>query len=469
MTSRNHNNIPGRVKSAVQMVNTDFKVSKKFYLLTGVVVLAASSALTFTRNLPPNTAEANAAVVVPSAPEFDLSRDDLFLIDGSLEAARHETLTIKPGQNLGPLLQDTGIAPGTAYQITKAFSEVFPPRNIRAGQSFTIAFEDDVVTDMTFRPDPERTIFVSRGQDDSFAAREIAAELKYETKIVAGAIKDSLYLDASRLGAPDKVIQQFANIYEYSVDFQRDIRAGDEFELMFEVSRDHKGNVVKARDLLFTSFSPRGNAQQYYLFSDSKGRENFYDLKGKTAKRKLRATPINGARLSSSFGRRRHPISGYRKMHKGVDFAARRGTPILAAGTGVVERANRFSTYGNYVRIRHTDGYKTAYAHMKGFARGIRAGARVRQDQVIGYVGSTGASTGPHLHYEVLKNNKHINPRQLNQLSGKPLKASEKPAFDVKRKNIDSLRKILLDDLERVRLMSMIEPGQGVLLPDTAQ
>ena len=204
------------------------------------------------------------------------------------------------------------------------------------------------------------------------------------------------------MGAPDKVVAQFANIYEYSVDFQRDIQPGDEFELFFEVARDHKGKIIKAGDLLYTSFSPRGKKTDYYLYEDSKGRENFYDAKGKTAKRKLRATPINGARLSSSFGRRKHPILGYRKMHAGVDFAAPRGTPILAAGSGTVERANRYGSYGNYIRIRHTDGYKTAYAHLKSFARGVKSGKYVKQDQVIGYVGTTGRSTGPHLHYDCL-------------------------------------------------------------------
>jgi len=175
-----------------------------------------------------------------------------------------------------------------------------------------------------------------------------------------------------------------------------------------EVARDRKGKIIKSGDLLYTSFSPRGKQSEYWLYTDSKNRENYYDEKGKTAKRKLRATPVNGARLSSSFGKRRHPILGYRKMHAGVDFAAPRGTPILAAGSG-------------------TDGYKTAYAHLQKFARGVRAGAYVNQDQVIGYVGTTGRSTGPHLHYEVHLNGKKINPRRLSQLAGKPLHKSEMP------------------------------------------
>jgi len=261
-----------------------------------------------------------------------------------------------------------------------------------------------------------------------------------ETVSVKTSIENSIYLDAGALGAPDKVIIQFANIYEYSVDFQRDIQPGDEFEMFFEVARDNHGNIVKAGDLLYTSFSPRGKKMDYYLFADSKDRENFYDQDGKTAKRKLRATPINGARLSSSFGKRRHPILGYRKMHSGVDFAARTGTPIMAAGNGTVEVAGRNGGYGNYIRIRHSDGYKTAYAHLSKYARGIRKGKYVKQDQIIGYVGSTGRSTGPHLHYEVHLHGKKINPRRLSQLSGKPLAKDQIPAFKKRRAEIDALR-----------------------------
>jgi murein DD-endopeptidase MepM/ murein hydrolase activator NlpD len=413
---------------------------KRFYgLMTlGVLTLAAVTVL------PQNSEAVATSSEVSSAQEtvFDLSRDDLFLIEPEVKALREVSLTLKSGQNLGPLLQDHGLSPGTAHRVTTAFSTVFPPRNIRAGQNFHLSFTGDEFTDLAFKPNVDKTIFITRRGND-FDAREVQAELRFDQMRIAGNIKNSLYLDASDLGAPDKVIVQFANIYEYSVDFQRDIQPGDRFEMIFNVSRNHKDEIVKAGDLLFTSFSPRGKTADYYLYEDSKGRENFYDAKGKTAKRKLRATPVNGARLSSSFGRRKHPISGYRKMHRGVDFAARSGTPIMAAGTGTVVRANRYGGYGNYIRIKHSDGYSTAYAHLKNFARGIKPGKRVTQDQIIGYVGSTGASTGPHLHYEVLKNGKHINPRRLNQLSGRPLAKSELPKFTQRQSEIDSLRRAL--------------------------
>lgn len=380
---------------------------------------------------------ASAAVNVP---EFDLSRFDLALSDDfKTVGGTVRSVELQPGDNLGPLLQREGMSGSDAHRFVQAFSEEFSPRRLRAGQSFNLHFDGDAISDVTFRPNAERTIFVSR-DNDVWNARAVDAEFRYETMSVRASIENSLYLDATRLGAPDKVVAQFANIYEYSVDFQRDIHPGDEFELFFEVARDNTGAVVKAGDLLYTSFTPRDKELNYWLFEDSDGNENYYDADGKTAKRKLRATPINGARLSSSFGRRKHPILGYRKMHSGVDFAAPTGTPIMAAGNGVVERANRFGSFGNYIRIRHSDGYQTAYAHLNGFARGIKKGTRVSQDQIIGYVGTTGRSTGPHLHYEVIHNGKKINPRRLSQLSGKPIASDKIPAFEQRRAEIDAAR-----------------------------
>ena len=450
-----------RASAFAKIKSTKIYSDRRFHGLGVLAVLALTTAF-----LLPNSQEAKAdapAAQLASLPAFDLTRDDLYLIDRDVQNHRTVTLTLKSGENLGPLLQKNGLTPSTAYRVTRAFSEVFPPRNIRAGQDFHLSFSGDDFTDMTFKPNSDKTIFVSKTGDD-FSAREVAAELRFDQMVVSGSIENSLYLDANRLGAPDKVIVQFANIYEYSVDFQRDIQPGDAFEMVFNVSRNHKGEIVKAGDLLYTSFSPRGKTSNYYLFKDDKGRENFYDVKGKTAKRKLRATPINGARLTSSFGRRKHPISGYRKMHKGVDFGARSGTPIMAAGTGTVVRANRYGGYGNYIRIKHSDGYSTAYAHMKNFARGIKKGTRVTQDQIIGYVGSTGASTGPHLHYEVLKNGKHINPRQLNQLSGKPLAKADMPRFEDRRREIDALRNRLLSEQSAIAEVYTLQPGEGVLI-----
>ncbi len=428
-----------RLEAFITMSNTRIYHDNRFKFV-GACSVFALALFMISPDSPPAEAKTEPNVIA-AASFIDLSRDDLYLISHPVQTAA-KTLTLKSGDSLGPLLQKNGLEPNQAYEITKSFSDVYDPRKVRAGQDFNLYFDGDELKHLTYKPAVERTVYVSRQDDGTFESKDITAEFKMETVSVKTSIENSIYLDANNLGAPDKVIQQFANIYEYSVDFQRDIQPGDEFEMFFEVAKDNKGNIVKAGNLLFTSFSPRGKKMDYYLYEDAKGRENFYDAGGKTAKRKLRVTPINGARLSSSYGKRRHPILGYRKMHTGVDFAARSGTSIMAAGNGTVEYASRYGGYGNYIRIRHSDGYKTAYAHMSKFARGIRVGKYVTQDQTIGYVGTTGRSTGPHLHYEVHRHGKKINPRTLSQLSGKPLSSSEMPAFKKRRAEIEALKAI---------------------------
>ncbi len=386
--------------------------------------------------------EVQASVIEPQ--EIAISHDEIFDDLSAQSETGHvaKTVTLKSGDSLGPLLQKNGVDGQTAYRVTQAFASVYSPRDLRAGQNINLYLDDnDGLFGISLKPNLERALYVTRTPAGDFSARDLAISFPKELVQVSGIIENSLYLDAARKGVPDKVTVQFSQIYEHSVDFQRDIQPGDAFTMAFELYRDAKGNPLKAGDLLYTGFSPRGKMAEYYLYENKSGQENYYDQDGKGAKRKLMRTPINGARLSSGFGRRKHPISGYRKNHNGVDFAARSGTPIMAAGVGVVERANRWSTFGNYVRIRHSDGYKTAYAHMKSFARGIKAGSRVRQGQTIGYVGTTGASTGPHLHYEVHKNGRPINPNSLSTLSGKPLPKTEKADFDKRRAQINRLRK----------------------------
>ena len=425
-----------RMNAFFSMSNTRRLRSRRFGFLA---VCAVAAGVMLAAPQTRSTGTASAALIPIKTNKLDLTRHDLYLEDGSFEANKQLVLEVKPGQSLGPILQKNGLSGSMAYKVTEAFSKSFDPRDVRAGHKFTLHYSDETFSGLTYKPRIEKTVFVTR-QGEDFASRTIDAEFKMDVVAIKSTIQNSLYLDANRLGATDKVIQQFASIYEYSVDFQRDIRPGDAFEMFFEVARDHQGKIIKSGDLMYTSFSPRGKTSEYYLYTDAKGRENYYDAKGQTAKRKLRATPVNGARLSSGFGRRKHPVLGYVKNHKGLDFAAPRGTPILAAGRGTIERASRYGSFGNYIRIRHSDGYKTAYAHLKGFARGIKSGTHVRQDQVIGYVGTTGRSTGPHLHYEVHHNGKAINPRKLAQLSGKKINASEMANFKKRQSEINRQR-----------------------------
>ncbi len=425
--------------------NTEGKAAsspKKVMLIAGsFLVLAVSASLLSSHGRAASQTPSGKTVAEAKSGRMAQLTDFRLLDDEALTGSQTQRITLKPGDSLGPLLQKNGITANQAYAVTEAFSKVYAPRNLRAGQHINLYFagEDRRFIGLSLKPDTASTVFVNKN-GTGFSAKKIAAEFKKELVRVSAPITNSLYLDAKALGAPDKVIVQFSQIYAHSVDFQRDIRAGDRFEMLFELYRDHKGNPIKAGDLVFTSFAPHGKTSQYYLYEDSKGHEGYYDAKGKGAKRMLMRTPINGARLTSRFGYRKHPIKGYRKKHKGVDFGAPRGTPIMAGGTGTITHAGRYGGYGNYIRIRHSDGYSTAYGHMKGFARGIKRGVHVRQGQTIGYVGTTGLSTGPHLHYEVLKNGRQINPMRLATLTGKPLPKSERANFQKRVAKIKALR-----------------------------
>ena len=342
------------------------------------------------------------------------------------------------------LLEKKGLSSNEVYGISRAIDKVYPVNLLRPGNEFYLYLQNKKLEHFVFRPNFEKTIFIDV-IDGGYNTREVISEYKSQRVGISGEISTSLYIDATKSGIPDRIVDQFTKIYEYSVDFQRDIRPGDKFTMYFDAYKNRKGDIVKTGDLLYTSFSPGDKKSEFWLFSNEKKTENFYDKNGKTAKRRLRATPINVARISSGFGGRKHPILGYRKMHTGVDFAAPTGTPVLAAGSGTVEYAAWNGAAGKYIRIRHTDGYKTAYFHLSRI--NVSVGKYVKQDQIIGKVGSTGRSTGPHLHYEVILNGKKINPKRLSQLSGKPLGKAEMNKFNKRREEIEKMRTSDLNSL----------------------
>jgi len=247
------------------------------------------------------------------------------------------------------------------------------------------------------------------------------------------------------LGAADQQVVDFAQVFAYDVDFQREVHPGDKFEMVFESLSDERGNIIRRGDVLYASLNGKAVDKGFYRFTTpDEGVTDYFQGNGESATRFLMKTPINGARLSSSFGRRRHPISGYSRLHKGTDFAAPSGTPIYAAGHGTVERASRYGGYGKYVRVRHANGYKTAYAHMSRYGPGVKSGRRIRQGDIVGYVGSTGASTGPHLHYEVYINGKPVNAMALKLPTGRKLANTPEimTAFEARRDEIDLFREI---------------------------
>ena len=275
-----------------------------------------------------------------------------------------------------------------------------------------------------------------RKSQNEFLVKENILQLYKKEVVVKNTIKNNLYTSAVESGVEPNIIVEFARVFGFEVDFQRDIRKGDWFEILYEKFEDDNNRVRDTGKILYASMYVNGNEINLYNFNYN-NKEEYYDIKGKSITKSLMKTPINGARLSSTFGMRKHPILGYNKMHRGTDFAAPSGTPIMASGSGTVTRARWCGGGGNCVKIKHNSTYETIYAHMKAFAKGIKEGRKVRQGQIIGYVGSTGLSTGPHLHYEVLVNGKKVNSQRLKLPSGKILKGGEREQFELDRIKID--------------------------------
>ena len=271
---------------------------------------------------------------------------------------------------------------------------------------------------------------------DSFIIKENILKLYKKEVVVKNTIKNNLYNSAINVEIEPNIIVEFARIFGFEVDFQRDIRKGDWFEIFYEKFEDDNGKVRDTGKIIYASMFVNGAEINLYNFN-FKDEEEYYDIKGKSITKSLMKTPINGARLSSSFGMRKHPILGYNKMHRGTDFAAPSGTPIMASGSGTITRARWCGGGGNCVKIKHNSTYQTVYAHMKAFAKGIKEGRKVKQGQIIGYVGSTGMSTGPHLHYEVIVNGKKVNSQRLKLPSGKILKGEARKEFELERIKID--------------------------------
>jgi murein DD-endopeptidase MepM/ murein hydrolase activator NlpD len=365
---------------------------------------------------------------------------------GRMGARELHRLQIGANENFAALIKRAGADGEEAQKLSAAIRAVFNTDELRTGQDVNVYFEDRpassaLLTGVAFRAKPGVAITVSRDSAGKFSAHEILMPLTFETKRFAARVETSLYDTAVAGGATDREIQQLADIFAFDVDFQRDIEPGDTLEMVFERFRDDEGRTAKTGDLLFVSLGSNGKQRSYYRYQ-RKGDQlaDWYDTNGKSARKFLMKTPINGARLSSGFGMRMHPILGYSLLHKGTDFAASIGTPIMAAGDGTVVQVGRNGGYGNYIKIRHGDGYETAYAHMLRFMRGVRTGQKVRQGQIIGYVGTTGRSTGPHLHYEVMYKGQQMNPMKLKVPVGRNLDGKDLAMFRKVRDEIDVLR-----------------------------
>ncbi len=349
---------------------------------------------------------------------------------------------VSNGETFDNILRQYSINDKEISTLKKKLSKKININQLKTDQhiQFIIDQKNNLIKEFIFKISNTEKIYLTRDlETNDFSQKTLITSLNKNILYKENIILESLYKSAVEQKIPANVIVEFARVYGFQVDFQRDIRKRDSFQVMYEVFVDDANKIIETGNILYANLILSGESNSLYYF-DKEGSQGHYDKNGKSVKKALMKTPINGARLSSPFGMRKHPIDGFNKMHRGTDFAAPMGTPIMASGDGVVKKAGWCGGGGNCVVIRHNSTYQTVYAHMSKFAKGIRSGIRVKQAQVIGYVGSTGKSTGPHLHYEVIVNGEKINSQTLKLPSGKILKGDDRKIFETKKIKLDVLK-----------------------------
>ena len=368
----------------------------------------------------------------------------------------NETLfVLKTGEGIGKLLRRAGYA---SDDIAAAVSAVSGRASLRA---LPVGLDVRVAADgFAFTTRSGRDIFALRDPEEGWIAFSAIRPVERYLSYAQGVIDDSIYRAAAESDIPDDALAEYVRVMGFSVDFQREIRSGDAFDLLYEQQVDQISGEKIATKLHYAGLMLSGSQLGFYRYDHDGSRVGWYDREGNSAARTLIRTPISGARLSSSYGMRKHPISGYNRMHKGVDFAAPTGTPIIAAGSGVITKAGWYGSYGRYIRIRHNGTYDTAYAHMSRLARGITPGRRVEQGQVIGYVGSSGRSTGPHLHYEILVNNRKVNPLTVSLPTGEKIPAEFIEDFRTKVELVEA--EVLATGSVRFAAMELLPSERGL-------
>jgi len=349
---------------------------------------------------------------------------------------------IKKGDSVQKILNNYKINKTEIQTVINQFKKYANPSQLLAGNTIDIIFKKSATTDknsivkFSIPITKSTTIEVSKNEDNKIIANKIITKLYKRKTLSENIIKKNLYSSAMEVDINPDTIIEFARIFGFEIDFQRDIRKNDYFKIVYEKYFDENGEFIKSGSILYAHMKVKNRELTLYKFGNDEG-YGYFDINAKSVEKALMKTPINGARLSSPFGKRKHPITGFTKIHQGTDFAAPMGTPIMASGSGTVTRAKWCGGGGNCIKIKHNSTYETIYAHMKSFAKGMKVGKKVRQGQIIGYVGSTGMSTGPHLHYEVIVNGKKINSQRLKLPSGKILKDEERKQFEIHRIKTD--------------------------------
>ncbi|MEZ5830061.1 MAG: peptidoglycan DD-metalloendopeptidase family protein [Dongiaceae bacterium] len=361
-----------------------------------------------------------------------------------------KVIEVRPGDTLYRVLVDAGVTEDEAQNAVGAIADVFSPRSLRAGQEITLNIttasgtrqnaSDPQLMSLSFEPNVTTGVKLMRSDTGDFVASAIDKPVVEHNQRAAGIIDSSLFDAAQEAGVPMPVVADLIKTFSFDVDFQRDIQDGDSFEVFYERMENEDGKFVKSGKILYASLTLSGKAIPVYYF-ERDGDGEYFTPGGEAIRKSLLRTPVDGARITSGFGMRMHPVLGFSKMHKGIDFGAPIGTPIYAAGTGTVVEIGKKGAYGNYIRIRHNGEYQTAYAHMSRFAKGLVKGEKVKQGEVIGYVGATGRVTGPHLHYEILINGAQVNPGKVKTVASNKLTGKQLKAFQAQVAKIDSERK----------------------------
>ncbi len=366
-----------------------------------------------------------------------------------------ETFKLAENSNIITELTKRGVNEDAAEALAKSIEPVMPNQMIKAGTVFEVTFDRQIdfygrevifPVELSFKPGPKETIVVSADEDGNFAARidgksqgTTSQYAEFNHFRAASKVGSSIYSTAKDSNVPDYIVAEFTRVFSYDVDFQHQVGASDSFEMFF--GKPLTGTSSKRKVLHYAKLNYDGKTRIYYRFTGADGHTDYYDETGRSASRALLKTPVSGARLTSGFGMRRHPLLRYSKMHTGVDFGAPTGTPIRAAGAGIVDLAGRHGAYGNTIVIKHSSKYKSLYAHMSRLAPGVRRGTRVNQGQIIGYVGATGRATGPHLHYEVRVNDRPVNPTTIRATGGRQLAGKDLQKFKVLKGRVLAMMK----------------------------
>lgn len=385
---------------------------------------------------------------IQSLINFDVRPKPYFIANDLISGnEKLKIVTVQSGDNISTILGRLHIESFDIYSAIKTLSKKFSPSKLKKGDKIYVYYNSRVVGDSTIFALSRIKIVASdtehyelyRNSKNDFSIKKLDSELYVRLKVVSARIKSSLYNDAIEAKVPASIIMEFIRLYSFDLDFQRDIRNNDKFKIFYEAYYNGEGEFVKNGNIIYCQFYSVRNEKEivHYRYTTTKGSTLYFNENGSSVKKSLLKTPISGARVSSRFGYRKHPVLGYNKLHSGIDFAARRGTPIIAAGKGTIKEIGWKGSYGKFIMIRHNSKYSTAYAHMTRFKRGLRRGSQVKQGQVIGYVGSTGRSTGPHLHYEVRKYGRAINPKRVKPQAQVRLYGKELDKFKKHRARVD--------------------------------